>query len=86
MTILVVDDTPTNLMLLSSLLKDDYRVQVANTGEKALAIAASDSPPDLILLDIMMPGMDGYEVCRRLKRARAQHECEPAVHDGQKGF
>ncbi len=74
MTILVVDDTPTNLMLLSSLLKDDYRVQVANTGEKALAIAASDSPPDLILLDIMMPGMDGYEVCRRLKRARAtQH-------------
>ena len=67
-TILVVDDTPDNLALMSSLLKDDYKVKVANGGEKALKIAASDSPPDLILLDIMMPGMDGYEVCRRLKR------------------
>ncbi len=67
-TILVVDDTPDNLALMSSLLKDAYKVKVANGGEKALRIAASDSPPDLILLDIMMPGMDGYEVCRRLKR------------------
>ena len=67
-TILVVDDTPDNLALMSSLLKDDYKVKIANGGEKALKIAASDSPPDLILLDIMMPGMDGYEVCRRLKR------------------
>ncbi|MCX5869595.1 MAG: sigma-54 dependent transcriptional regulator [Deltaproteobacteria bacterium] len=67
-TILVVDDTPENLTLMSSLLKDDYKVKVANSGEKALKIAASDSPPNLILLDIMMPGMDGYEVCRRLKR------------------
>jgi chemotaxis protein methyltransferase CheR len=67
-TILVVDDTPENLTLMSSLLKDDYKVKVANGGEKALKIAASDAPPNLILLDIMMPGMDGYEVCRRLKR------------------
>ena len=67
-TILVVDDTPDNLALMSSLLKDAYKVKIANSGEKALRIAASDSPPDLILLDIMMPGMDGYEVCRRLKR------------------
>ena len=67
-TILVVDDTPGNLALMSSLLKGDYTVKIANSGEKALNIAASDSPPDLILLDIMMPGMDGYEVCRRLKR------------------
>ena len=66
-TILVVDDTPENLTLMNSLLKDDYKVKVANNGEKALRIAASDSPPNLILLDIMMPGMDGYEVCRRLK-------------------
>ena len=66
-TILVVDDTPENLTLMSSLLKDDYKVKVANGGEKALQIAASDAPPNLILLDIMMPGMDGYEVCRRLK-------------------
>ncbi|MDP2875016.1 MAG: response regulator [Holophaga sp.] len=67
-TILVVDDTPDNLALMSSLLKEHYRVKVANGGEKALRIAQSDSPPDLILLDIMMPDMDGYEVCRRLKR------------------
>ncbi len=66
-TILVVDDTPDNLALMSSLLKDDYKVKIANGGEKALKIATSDSPPDLILLDIMMPGMDGYEVCQRLK-------------------
>ncbi len=66
-TILIVDDTPENLTLMNSLLKDDYKVKVANNGEKALKIAASDSPPNLILLDIMMPGMDGYEVCRRLK-------------------
>ena len=65
-TVLVVDDTPDNLKLMSGLLKDLYRVKIANSGEKALTIAASDSPPDLILLDIMMPEMDGYEVCRRL--------------------
>jgi serine phosphatase RsbU (regulator of sigma subunit) len=66
-TILVVDDTPENLALMSGLLKDEYKVKVANGGERALKIAASDSPPDLILLDIMMPDMDGYEVCRHLK-------------------
>jgi putative two-component system response regulator len=66
-TILVVDDTPDNLTLMSSLLKDDYRVRVANNGEKALKLAAMEEPPALILLDIMMPEMDGYEVCRRLK-------------------
>ena len=66
-TILVVDDTPDNLTLMSGLLKDLYKVKVANNGERALKIATSDSPPDLILLDIMMPEMDGYEVCRRLK-------------------
>jgi len=67
-TILIVDDTPDNLILMSSLLKKDYKVKIANGGEKALRIASSDSPPDLILLDIMMPAMDGYEVCYRLKR------------------
>lgn len=66
-TVLVVDDTPDNLSLMSGLLKDLYKVKVANNGEKALSIVASDNPPDLILLDIMMPGMDGYEVCSRLK-------------------
>ena len=66
-TVLVVDDTPANLALMTSLLKDHYRVKVAVNGPKALAIAASADPPDLILLDIMMPDMDGHEVCRRLK-------------------
>jgi CheY-like chemotaxis protein/nitrogen-specific signal transduction histidine kinase len=66
-TILVVDDTPDNLVLMSNLLKTDYKVRVVNGGKRALEIAASDSPPDLILLDIMMPNMDGYEVCRQLK-------------------
>lgn len=66
-TILVVDDTPDNIALLSTLLKDRYKVRAANNGERALAIAAGQPRPDLILLDIMMPGMDGYEVCERLK-------------------
>ncbi|GAB0057554.1 putative cyclic di-GMP phosphodiesterase [Candidatus Magnetaquicoccaceae bacterium FCR-1] len=66
-TVLVVDDTPDNLSLMSGLLKDHYKVKVANNGERALRIAKSENPPDLILLDIMMPGMDGYEVCRQLK-------------------
>jgi len=66
-TVLVVDDTPDNLALMSSLLKDHYRVKVANHGEKGLRIANAEVPPDLILLDIMMPDIDGYEVCRRLK-------------------
>ncbi|CAK0749741.1 putative cyclic di-GMP phosphodiesterase VC_1348 [uncultured Gammaproteobacteria bacterium] len=73
-TILVVDDTPDNLKLMSALLKDLYKVKIANGGEKALAIAASETPPDLILLDIMMPKMDGYEVCERLKSDRATRD------------
>ena len=65
--VLVVDDSPANLSLMNDLLESTYRVKVANSGARALKIAASDNPPDLILLDIMMPEMDGYEVCRRLK-------------------
>ncbi|MCB1777197.1 MAG: two-component system response regulator [Candidatus Competibacteraceae bacterium] len=66
-TLLIVDDTPDNITLLSGLLKNRYRIKVATEGERALKIAAVDPPPDLILLDIMMPGMDGYQVCQRLK-------------------
>ena len=66
-TILVVDDTPDNIMLLCSLLGERYKNKVATNGLKALKIAVSDPQPDLILLDIMMPEMDGYEVCRRLQ-------------------
>ncbi|MEQ8331948.1 MAG: two-component system response regulator [Nisaea sp.] len=66
-TILVVDDTPDNLALMSRLLKDHYKVKIANSGRRALTIAAVEPRPDLILLDVMMPEMDGYEVCRRLQ-------------------
>ena len=66
-TILVVDDTPENLLLISDLLRKHYKVKVANNGTRALSIAQADPPPDLILLDIMMPDLDGYEVCRLLK-------------------
>jgi len=65
--ILIVDDTPDNLLLMSSLLKDRYAVKVANSGEKALRIALLGEQPDLILLDIVMPDMSGYEVARKLK-------------------
>ena len=65
-TLLVVDDTPENLFVLGELLKPDYRVRVANSGARALEVAVSEPKPDLILLDVMMPGMDGYEVLERL--------------------
>ena len=65
--ILVVDDTPENILLLSELLKADYMIKAANSGNKALMIANKSPHPDLILLDIVMPEMDGYDVCRQLK-------------------
>jgi putative two-component system response regulator len=66
-TILVVDDTPDNLMLMTELLKDRYRIKAANSGEKALRVLRADSLPDLILLDVMMPGLSGHEVANLLK-------------------
>lgn len=66
-SILVVDDVPTNITLAVATLKHDYKVMVAIRGQHALDIALSDHAPDLILLDIMMPEIDGLEVCRRLK-------------------
>ncbi len=65
--VLIVDDQPVNIRSLIKLLKDDYRILVAVNGPKALEIAADKNPPDLILLDVTMPEMDGFEVCRRLK-------------------
>ncbi len=65
-TILVVDDTPDNLSVISELLKDTYKVKVANNGERALK-SVQGAKPDLILLDIMMPGLSGYDVIRELK-------------------
>ena len=67
MSVLIVDDNPTNIQVLVGTLRDMCRARVANGGLQAVRIAESDDPPDVILLDIMMPGIDGYEVCRRLK-------------------
>ena len=66
-TILVVDDTPDNLFLLSNMFKDEYRVRAATNGETTLAICQSDNPPDLVLLDVMMPSMNGFEVAKRMR-------------------
>ena len=66
-TVLIVDDMTTNLLILSDLLKDEYSIKVAKNGQKALDIVHSSDEVDIILLDIMMPDIDGYEVCRELK-------------------
>jgi CheY-like chemotaxis protein len=66
-SILIVDDSVENLKLLSTLLMDDYKIKVAKSGEKAIEIAKQEPQPDLILMDIMMPGMGGYETCKVLK-------------------
>ncbi len=65
--ILVVDDEPQNIIVLREILKSDYTVIAATDGAKALSLAQSATPPDLVMLDIMMPGIDGYEVLRRLR-------------------
>ncbi|GGA80292.1 two-component system response regulator [Neiella marina] len=67
-TVLVVDDTPENLDVIAGILKKNYKIRVATNGMKALKLADNASPPDIILLDIMMPEMDGYEVCQELKK------------------
>ena len=66
--VLVVDDTENNLFLMNALLEDKYELLLASSGKEALAIIMSQAPPDLILLDIMMPDMDGYEVLRHVRQ------------------
>ncbi len=66
-TVLIVDDAPENLRLLSGLLKGRYKVKIANNGRQALDLIASGKPPDIILLDVLMPLLDGHETCRHLK-------------------
>ena len=66
-TVLLVDDAPANIQAVNSILKNTYKIRIATSGEKALEIANHSPAPDLILLDVMMPEMDGYEVCSRLK-------------------
>ena len=71
--ILIVDDVRTNVDVLVEALREDYKLSVALNGENALR-SIEKSPPDLVLLDIMMPGLDGYEVCRRLRASAATRE------------
>ena len=92
-TVLIVDDTPTNIQLLNSMLREQYKVKAATNGEKALKIARTEPQPDIILLDIMMPEMDGYEVCRRLKSSALTAAipvifitAKTGVEDEQQGF
>lgn len=92
-TVLVVDDTTDNLVMMNDLLQPHYIVKVAANGARALKIATSANPPDLILLDIMMPEMDGYEVCRKLKANPATRDipvifltAKSETRDEQMGF
>jgi adenylate cyclase len=66
--LLIVDDSAENLQVLNALLKDDYRLKLAKSGSKCLEIAQQLPQPDLILLDVIMPEMDGFQVCEALKR------------------
>jgi putative two-component system response regulator len=72
-TVLIVDDSPENLIVLSEILKPFYKVKVATGGTKALNLIASGDIPDLILLDIMMPDISGYDVCKKLKKDPMTH-------------
>jgi len=81
--ILIVDDTPVNIGVISGALKDSYKTKIATNGEKALVLACAEEKPDLILLDVMMPGMDGYEVCSRLKADPATNEIPVIFLTGQ---
>src|ERR1700739_4453765 len=81
--ILIVDDTPLNIGVISGALKDSYKTKVATNGEKALALASAEEKPDLILLDVMMPGMNGYEVCSRLKADPVTNEIPVIFLTGQ---
>lgn len=90
--VLIVDDTPINLTLLENILSKDYTVKLARSGQEALDSALA-APPDLVLLDVMMPGIDGFEVCRRLgENAVTRHipvifiTAQNNVEDEERGF
>src|SRR3974377_658258 len=92
-TILLVDDAPANIQVAREILKDTYKTRVATSGAKALELVKSVPPPDLVLLDVNMPEMDGYEVCTRLKSDPSTHEIPvifltamTEVEDETKGF
>jgi len=92
-TVLIVDDMPENIDILRGILKNNYKLKIATDGENALKIAKGQQKPDIILLDIMMPGMDGYEVCEQLKQDPTTQAipvifitAKTATEDEQRGF
>jgi len=92
-SILIVDDVPANLQVLNSLLKDEYRTLIATSGQRAIELAQAEPRPDLILLDIMMPDLDGYQVCEVLKSEPRTREVpvifitgKVALEDEVRGF
>src|ERR1700729_322500 len=92
-TVMVVDDAPANIQIVNSILKDIYKIRIATSGAKALELAKVTPLPDLVLLDVMMPEMDGYEVCTQLKLDPATREIpaifltgQTEVEDETKGF
>jgi len=92
-TVLLVDDAPENIQVVNSILKDIYKIRIATNGAKALELAKADPLPDLVLLDVMMPGLDGYEVCKRLKSDPVTREIpvifltgQTEVEDETRGF
>ena len=92
-TVLLVDDEPANIQIVNSILKDTYKTRIATSGAKALELASQEPAPDLILLDVMMPEMDGYEVCSRLKSAAHTRDIpvifltgQTEIEDETKGF
>ena len=91
--LLVIDDTPDGLSLIAGLLSPHYQVLVANRGEQGLRLAQRQPAPDLILLDIMMPLLDGYQVCRQLKSDAETQDIpvifltgKASIEDEQMGF
>jgi serine phosphatase RsbU (regulator of sigma subunit) len=92
-TVLLVDDAPANIQIVNSILKDIYKIRIATSGAKALELVKVTPAPDLVLLDVMMPEMDGYEVCTRLKLDPETREIpvifltgQTEVEDETKGF
>jgi sigma-B regulation protein RsbU (phosphoserine phosphatase) len=91
--VLIVDDAPENLQVVRSILKDDFKIRVATSGAKALEVVKGKPQPDLILLDVTMPEMDGYEVCAILKSTPESKDIpvifltgKTEAHDETKGF
>lgn len=92
-TILIVDDAPDNILVLDEILRETYRVQAATSGERALALIENGEIPDLVLLDVLMPEMDGFEVCRHLRENPRTHRIPILfvtsagdVEDEERGF